>query len=83
MYNYTCFHIAGTDNVWADLLGSWSTTPVVRRLMKIPKLSSSADDDFVWRSISEIYSLQEDYHVARPETIVMTEDLWCTNTGAI
>ena len=24
IYNYTCFHIKGTDNVWADLLGRWS-----------------------------------------------------------
>lgn len=23
LYNYVCFHINGTDNVWADLLGRW------------------------------------------------------------
>lgn len=41
MYDYTFFHISGTYKVCADLLGRWSTTPTVPRLVQVPTLSTS------------------------------------------
>lgn len=37
-YNYTCMHINCINNVWADLLGRWSSQLFVRRLEKFPLL---------------------------------------------
>lgn len=48
MYDYTCFHIKGVENVWADLLGRWSAVKTVRRLVRVPELPSSTDPDFEW-----------------------------------
>ena len=44
MYNYTCFHIKGTDNVWADLLGRWSAGHTIRRLIRITELPTTSKD---------------------------------------
>lgn len=37
LYSYTCFRVKGEDNVWADVLGHWSTVPLVRRILKISR----------------------------------------------
>lgn len=54
IYHYTCFHIKGQDNVWADLLGRWSAPPTLRRLVRIPVLPSSSEGDFEWPSRESI-----------------------------
>lgn len=53
-YNYTCVHIIGKDNVWADLLGRWTTPITIRRLIKIPLLPYAYSDDFNFPSAAEI-----------------------------
>lgn len=50
IYNYTCVHIKGCDNVSVDILVPWSPSATVHRLANIPVLPSSKDEDFVWSS---------------------------------
>lgn len=58
VYNYVCIHIAGDDNVWADLLGRWSAgTPTIRRLIHILVLPSSSHSDFEWTKKNEMYKI--------------------------
>ena len=84
VYNYTCYHIKGEDNVWADLLTRWSTVPsTVRRLVRIPELPSSCSDDCEWPSRSVIATIQEDNASARPDDLVLTDGLWTFWDGKI
>lgn len=47
MYRYTCYHIKGDNNVWADLMSRWSPTlSTVSRIVRVPELPSSSDVDF-------------------------------------
>lgn len=46
LYNYTCSHITATHNRWDELLGSWATPPIIRRLIKIQTLPKDSSDDF-------------------------------------
>ena len=34
-YSYECIHIAGADNIWADILTRWEHTATIRRLVTI------------------------------------------------
>lgn len=43
-YNYTCVHISGEDNIWADLLGRWNPPQTIRRIVLIPVLPSTSSD---------------------------------------
>lgn len=66
IYNYTCVHISGEDNVWADLLGRWSAPKTIRRLIHLPVLPSSSSEEFVWPSRSEIADTQQQYRSSMP-----------------
>jgi len=82
-YNYTCFHISGTDNVWADLLGRWNTSPTIQRLINIPVLTSATADKFEWPSEDEIYKLQTKYEADRPPSLFRSNNLYRTKENAI
>ena len=83
MYNYTCFHIKGADNVWADLLGRWSVTTTIRRLVRIPELPSSSATGFEWPTLDEIYQTQTDSENQRPGNLEKVADVWRNKEGAI
>lgn len=62
IYQYTCYHIKGEENVWADLLTRWSNANrTVRRLVHIPELPSACSDDFEWPSAKDIADVQQEY----------------------
>jgi len=82
-YNYTCFHISGVDNVWADLLGRWNTPPTVQRLINIPVLTSATADDFQWPSGKEIRATQEEFELGRPTELHRKNGLYRYKDGAI
>lgn len=82
-YNYTCIHIKGVDNVWADLLGRWSQPATVRRLITIPPLPSSSSDDFEWPTEGEIIHTQNQAANSRPADLINQEGLWNNHEGAV
>lgn len=57
-YNYTCVHIPGPNNVWADIISHWITTPIVHHLVSVPVLPSSSADDFIWPTHDELFATQ-------------------------
>jgi len=83
IYNYTCVHIKGTDNVWADLLGRWSAAPTVRRIVHIPELPSSSDSAFNWPSSDTIYVEQTAHCSARPDNLTLKDKLWRNENDAV
>ena len=83
MYNYTCFHIKGDDNVWADLLGRWSVAPTIRRLVRIAELPSLSATGFEWPTLDEIYQTQTDSEKQRPGNLENVADVWRVKEGAI
>jgi len=83
IYNYTCIHIPGADNVWADLLSRWAVPNKVRRIINIPLLPSAAADDFIWPNGPEIADEQEKYSSTRPKKLVMVDGLLAYPTGAV
>lgn len=83
IYNYTCFHIRGTDNVWADMLGRWSSPSTIRRIVKIPELPSSSSPDFIWPTMEELATLQQTYNSTRPEHFIFSDGLWKNPNSAI
>lgn len=83
MYRYTCFHIKGTDNVWADLLGRWSASKTVRRLIRIPELPSSSSEDFEWPALDNIVAAQSSSDSERPHSLTLDGSVWCNPNGAI
>ena len=83
MYNYTCFHIKGAENVWADLLGRWSVRSTVRRLVTIPELPSTLGADFEWPTSGELLELQALFPETRPENLSVQDELWCNPNGAV
>lgn len=52
LYAYTCTHIKGKENVWADLLSRWTSNGKIRRLVRIPELPSSSEPGFEWSSLN-------------------------------
>ena len=83
MYHYTCFHIKGQDNVWADLLGRWSAPPTLQRLFRIPVLPFSSEEDFEWPSRESISISQKHADSERPPNLDLVEGLWCNPMGAV
>lgn len=83
-YNYTCLHIKCPENVWADLLSLWSapTVRVVRRLVKIPELTSSSAEDFGRLTPETIKEAQAKYENECPLNLELVDDLWCNPAGA-
>ena len=83
VYNYTCFHIKGADNLWADLLGRWSAPVTVRRLVQIPELPSSASPEFEWPTVTTLVTAQQEFKDERPANLVLKDDAWRNPSGAI
>jgi len=83
IYNYTCIHIPGTENVWADLLSRWAVPNMVRRIIRVPLLPSAASEDFIWPSNAEISEVQTEHRAIRPKRLNDTDGLFVTKTGAI
>lgn len=83
MYNYTCVHIKGVDNVWADLLGRWSVPSTIRRLVHIPVLPSSSAADFDWPDPSGIADEQQRLHSTRPQGLIFSDGLWRNEANAV
>lgn len=83
MYNYTCFHIRGADNVWADLLGRWAAPTTIRRIVRIPELPSSSTEGFEWPTAPSIISAQESAAEERPPNLCREENIWKNPSGAI
>ena len=84
MYRYTCYHIKGEENVWADLMSRWSSkAPTVRRIVRVPELSSSSDADFEWPSQSTLIKVQQDHAAPRPADLVLNDHLWTYPDGSI
>lgn len=82
-YNYTCVHIPGEENVWADLLSRWVPTGTVRRLVSVPVLPSSSSPEFEWPSIGDISVIQEQFKAERPEHLTNCEGLYKNPSGAV
>lgn len=82
-YNYTCIHIRGTENVWADLLGRWSPPPAIRHLIRIPALPSAAADDYEWPTVHEIETAQTETTQTRDQNLVKSDGIWQTSSGSI
>eukprot|EP00178_Gracilaria_changii_P000257 TRINITY_DN1027_c0_g1_i1.p2 TRINITY_DN1027_c0_g1~~TRINITY_DN1027_c0_g1_i1.p2 ORF type:complete len:1106 (+),score=114.18 TRINITY_DN1027_c0_g1_i1:5972-9289(+) len=82
-YSYTCFHINGLDNVWADMLTRWSAPKTVRRLVMITLLPTSHNEAFCWPSTNEIAQLQQTHSATRPANLTLRDGLWKTPSNAI
>lgn len=84
VYNYTCIHIKGPDNVWGDLLGRWSTTPsTIRHLVHILELPSSSAKDFEWPTGEELHKIQHT-RAKRPSDLVQGDDgIWKTEKSSV
>ena len=78
-------HISGAENEWADLLSRWaaSTTYTIRRLVVIPPLSSTANDDFVWPSPDEIRLIQETHKPSKMDVLSLDNGLWKLKSGQV
>lgn len=75
-FRYTVNHIAGTSNVWADMLSRWACQSAVsvqvRRVVtrgaqqqQLATLHPLDDEHFVWPSLAEVQRVQK-RHVERP-----------------
>lgn len=73
-YNYTCVHIPGSDNVWADIISRWSAPSLVRRLVTVPVLPSSSDSEFEWPSSEQLLSHQKRNVDSRPAEVTEGSD---------
>ena len=82
-YDYTCVHISGVDNVWADILSRWCTAKVVRRLVQVPGLPSSSCEDFQWPSLEEIADEQNKHASTRPKNLHSVDNVWRNPSKAI
>lgn len=83
VYSYTCFHIKGPDNVWADLLGRWSAPPLLRRLIRIPELPSSSATDFDWPTSTEVADEQSKAEDEQPPDLELSDGLWRNPSGSV
>lgn len=75
-YNYTCIHICRADNVWADLLGRWTVSDTVRRLVSVPFLPVSSPFEFEWPCLQEIEVQQYKFIQDRPSDWELGDGLW-------
>lgn len=83
-YSYTCIHFPGADNVWADLLNSWTAPPLLRQPVSIPFWPSSSSYNFFWPSSDAIATSQCSHASSRPKDLHLCDDgLYCDRTGAI
>lgn len=82
-YMYTCMHIKGDDNVWADLLGRWLASATLRRLVKIPALPSYGADSFEWLTPDKISALQQQHIGQRPTGMAKEHGILCYLDSAL
>lgn len=75
LYNYTCIHIPGDANIWADLLTRWAIPLTIRRLVSIPPLPTTFKD-FVWPTPASLRASQLRHAANRPDSAVLVNDLW-------
>lgn len=80
-YNYICIHISGNENVWADLLSRWISTPTISRLIHIPPLPSTNASEFEWPNIISIRQSQDANDKAN--NLILKNELWHTSTNHI
>lgn len=83
MYNYTCIHIDGTDNVWADLLGRWADPSTVRQIVQVPELPSSSESEFTWPIAETIRSTPEQFEKDRMANLDLIGGMWTNTFDAI
>lgn len=83
LYTYTCMHIKGEDNVWADLLGRWSAPGAVRRLVRIYERPSSSAKSLDCPTRGEMASLQQGHTAQRPTGPIENEGLLLYGTSAV
>eukprot|EP00171_Calliarthron_tuberculosum_P023402 IDg23402t1 len=83
IYNYTCVHISGADNVWADLLSRWATPNMVRRIINVPLLPSAGSDSFRWPSDSEVATTQQENISSRPKKLEMKDGILAKTNGVV
>lgn len=77
IYNYTCLHIKGPQNVLADLLGRWSSSSTrVRCTIKIPVLPFSSSKEFDWAPHSEIAGVQNELIYEKPTGLRCKNGIW-------
>lgn len=84
-YNYICYHISGSDNIWADMIGRWNAPLMLRRLIYIPTLPSASNADFDWPSTEEVSKLQKDFNRSEPPGLQMNmkKGLLCDERNSI
>lgn len=83
IYNYVCLNIRGEYNVWAETLGRWIASPIVRRLCAIATLPLSSSDEFVWPTRDKMAKLQQENADDRPVTLKNIDEFWKTPSLAI
>lgn len=83
MYNYTCCHISGEDNVWADLLGRSSAGHTIRRIVYVPPLPSSSDPEFTWPCLQSIADAQQSHDREKPPTVELKDGIMRYSNGPI
>lgn len=76
VYNYTCAHIAGVGNVWDHLFSRWSAPIVIRRLVRIPLLSSSFAKEIEWLTPIDLAAVQTYYAEKRLSNIIHDGEVW-------
>ena len=84
LYNYTCVHIKGKHNIWADLLTRWTTTAhTVRRLVRLPPLVTATAQDFQWPSIYDIQEQQNIHKDEAPPSVFVQSDILYTHPSIV
>ncbi len=85
-YDYRIRDIAGDDNVWADLLSRWGSTPTICAIFRVPlKAAPLEDPNFVWPTLEEIKQLP-DVAVQERSQLLLTQrgnDVWITESGVV
>lgn len=81
MYNYTCLHIKGLDNVWADIIVRCSQLSTMRRILQVLELQYSDADDFVWPNTTDISKEQAEHNDECPKNLTIEKELWVDSSG--
>jgi RNase H-like domain found in reverse transcriptase/Reverse transcriptase (RNA-dependent DNA polymerase)/Integrase zinc binding domain/Integrase core domain len=60
-YRYSIEHVAGSDNVWSDMLTRWAAPARLARVsaLLMAPIAPTLDDSFVWPTAREIRLLQD------------------------
>ena len=83
-YNYVCYHIKGKQNVWADMISRWTPGNVtLRRLVHIPPLVTSSEEETTWPTVQEIIEIQKRHRSSLPQTIIEKNGIYITSDNAI